>query len=49
LTSSIASVALSLRKRRLAHEGGFRLDDYPSLRRWIGAAERCLRLPPVPR
>jgi glutathione S-transferase len=45
---SLADVAL-LAYTRLAHEGGFRLDDYPSLRRWIGEAERCLRLPPVPR
>ncbi len=30
---------------RVAHEGGFRLDDYTSLRRWIGEAETFLGLP----
>jgi glutathione S-transferase len=32
---------------RLAHEGGFHLDGYASLRRWIGEAERSLGLKPV--
>ena len=30
---------------RVAHEGGFHLDGYASIRRWIGAAERALGLP----
>jgi len=44
---TLADIAL-LAYTRLAHEGGFRLDDYPSLQRWIGEAERALGLPPVP-
>src|SRR5579864_7150671 len=35
---TLADVAL-LAYTRVAHEGGFRLDDYASLRRWIGDAE----------
>jgi glutathione S-transferase len=46
-TLSLADIAL-LAYTRLAHEGGFRLDDYVSLRRWIDDAEKFLRLPPVP-
>jgi glutathione S-transferase len=42
---SLADVAL-LAYSRLAHEGGFRLDGYDSLRRWIGEAEKSLDLPP---
>jgi glutathione S-transferase len=42
---SLADVAL-LPYTRLAHEGGFRLDGYASLRRWIGEAEKSLNLPP---
>ena len=41
---SLADVAL-LPYTRLAHEGGFRLDGYASLRRWIGDAEKALALP----
>ena len=41
---TLADIAL-LAYTRVAHEGGFRLDDYVSLRRWIGEAERFLRLP----
>lgn len=41
--SDIALLAYS----RLAHEGGFCLDEYASLRRWIGEAEQHLGLPPV--
>ena len=44
---TLADVAL-LAYTRVAHEGGFRLDDYTSLRRWIGEAEALLGLPPVP-
>jgi glutathione S-transferase len=43
-TLSLADVAL-LAYTRLAHEGGFRLDGYASLRRWIGEAEKSLSLP----
>jgi glutathione S-transferase len=43
---SLADVAL-LAYTRLAHEGGFRLDGYASLRRWIDDAEKALALPPA--
>ena len=43
---TLADVAL-LAYTRLAHEGGFHLDGYASLRRWIGEAERALGLPPA--
>jgi len=43
---SIADVSL-LAYTRLAHEGGFHLDGYASLRRWIGEAEKSLGLPPA--
>jgi glutathione S-transferase len=43
---SLADVAL-LAYTRLAHQGGFHLDGYASLRRWIGEAEAALGLPPV--
>ncbi|MGA2054542.1 MAG: glutathione S-transferase family protein [Bradyrhizobium sp.] len=45
-TLSLADIAL-LAYTRLAHEGGFRLDDYASTRRWIAEAEKSLGLPPV--
>jgi glutathione S-transferase len=45
-TISLADVAL-LAYTRLAHEGGFDLDDYAALRRWIADAERSLGLPPA--
>src|ERR1700709_2730724 len=44
---SLADVSL-LAYTRLAHEGGFHLDGYASIRRWIGEAERALNLPPAP-
>jgi glutathione S-transferase len=43
---SLADVAL-LAYTRLAHEGGFHLDGYAALRRWIGEAENSLGLAPV--
>jgi glutathione S-transferase len=43
---SLADVSL-LAYTRLAHEGGFHLDGYASIRRWIGDAERSLGLPPA--
>ncbi len=43
---SLADVSL-LAYTRLAHEGGFHLDGYASVRRWIGEAERSLGLPPA--
>src|SRR6201991_3871111 len=43
---SLADVAL-LAYTRLAHEGGFHLDGYASIRRWIGEAEAYLGLPPA--
>jgi len=45
-TLSLADIAL-LAYTRLAHEGGFRLDGYASLRRWIGDTEKSLGLPPA--
>ena len=43
---SLADVAL-LAYTRVAHEGGFDLAHYPSVRRWIGDSETELGLPPV--
>jgi glutathione S-transferase len=40
---SLADVSL-LAYTRLAHEGGFHLDGYAALRRWIGEAEQALGL-----
>jgi len=45
-TPSLADIAL-LAYTRLAHEGGFHLDGYASLRRWIGETEKSLGLPPA--
>ena len=45
---SLADVAL-LAYTRVAHEGGFQLDKYAALRRWIAATEKYLGLPPVHR
>lgn len=43
---SLADVSL-LAYTRLAHEGGFHLERYLAVRRWIGEAEKALNLPPV--
>jgi glutathione S-transferase len=43
---SLADVAL-LAYTRVAHEGGFHLDGYAALRRWVGGSERALGLKPV--
>jgi glutathione S-transferase len=43
---SLADVAL-LAYTRLAHEGGFHLDGYAAVRRWIAEAERRLGLAPA--
>ena len=43
---SLADIAL-LPYTRFAHEGGFHLDGYAALRRWIGDVEKSLGLPPV--
>ena len=43
---SLADVAL-LAYTRVAHEGGFHLDGYASLRRWIGESEAALGLKPA--
>ena len=40
---TLADVAL-LAYTRVAHEGGFHLDGYASVRRWIGACEKKLEL-----
>jgi glutathione S-transferase len=45
---SLADVAL-LAYTRVAHEGGFQLDKYAALRRWIAATEEYLGLPPARR
>src|ERR1700760_4249617 len=45
-TFSLADVALAA-YTRLAHQGGFHLDGYAAVRRWIGEAERSLGLPPA--
>jgi glutathione S-transferase len=43
---SLADVSL-LAYTRVAHEGGFDLERYPMVRRWIGDAENVLGLPPA--
>ncbi|KJC57764.1 glutathione S-transferase [Bradyrhizobium sp. LTSPM299] len=43
---SLADVSL-LAYTRVAHEGGFDLERYPMVRRWIGDAEGVLGLPPA--
>jgi glutathione S-transferase len=43
---SLADIAL-LAYTRVAHQGGFHLDGYAAVRRWIGDAERSLGLPPA--
>ncbi len=43
---SLADVSL-LAYTRLAHEGGFHLDGYAALRRWIGDTEKVLGLAPA--
>ena len=43
---TLADVSL-LAYTRLAHEGGFHLDGYAAIRRWIGEAERALHLAPI--
>jgi len=45
-TFSLADVAL-VAYTRVAHEGGFALAPYASIRRWIGQTEKNLGLPPV--
>jgi glutathione S-transferase len=43
---SLADVAL-LAYTRLAHQGGFRLEAYAAVQRWICETEQALGLPPV--
>jgi glutathione S-transferase len=45
-TFSLADVSL-LAYTRVAHEGGFHLDGYAAVRRWIGECERSLGLSPA--
>jgi glutathione S-transferase len=45
-TFSLADVALAA-YTRLAHEGGFAMDNYASIKRWIGEIEKNLGLPPA--
>jgi glutathione S-transferase len=44
---TLADIAL-LAYTRLAHQGGFRLEGYASVRRWIGEIEKALGVPLVP-
>ena len=43
---TLADVSL-LAYTRVAHEGGFDLDGYAAVRRWIGETEKYLGLPPA--
>ena len=43
---SLADMSL-LAYTRVAHEGGFHLDGYAAVRRWIGETEKFLGLPPA--
>jgi len=45
-TFSLADVSLAA-YTRLAHEGGFEMDRYAAIRRWIGEIEKNLELPPL--
>jgi glutathione S-transferase len=45
-TVSLADLSL-LAYTRVAHEGGFHLDGYAAIRRWIGETEKVLGLPPA--
>jgi glutathione S-transferase len=44
--ATLADVSL-LAYTRVAHEGGFDLDGYAAVRRWIAATEKFLELPPT--
>jgi glutathione S-transferase len=44
--ASLADVAL-LAYTRVAHEGGFHLEGYAAVQRWIGETEQALGLPPA--
>lgn len=46
-TFSLADIAL-LAYTRVAHEGGFHLDGYAAVRRWIGETEQALVFPQAP-
>ena len=43
---SLADISL-LAYTRVAHEGGFHLDGYAAVRRWIGETEKFLGLAPA--
>ena len=43
---TLADISL-LAYTRVAHEGGFDLDDYAAVLRWIGETEKFLALPPA--
>ena len=43
---TLADISL-LAYTRVAHEGGFDLDGYAAVRRWIGETEKFLKLPPA--
>ncbi|MEE2690481.1 MAG: glutathione S-transferase family protein [Pseudomonadota bacterium] len=40
---TVADIAL-VAYTRVAHEGGFDLDEFPSVRQWVGSVERGLRI-----
>ena len=44
--ASLADLSL-VAYTRVAHEGGFHLDGYAAIRRWIGETEKVLGLPPA--
>src|SRR4029078_10827571 len=45
-TAALADLSL-LAYTRVAHEGGFHLDGYAAIRRWIGETEKVLGLTPA--
>jgi glutathione S-transferase len=45
-TFSLADIAL-VAYTRVAHEGGFAMERYQSIKRWIGETENNLGLPPL--
>jgi glutathione S-transferase len=45
-TLSLADIALAA-YTRLAHEGGFAMERYHAIKRWIGETEKNLGLPPL--
>ena len=44
---AISLIIAPLAYTRVAHEGGFHLDGYAAVRRWIDETEQSLGLPPA--